>query len=176
MFDVASIIILLRQPKPPALPSPLSIRPSAGSSGILCKRLLGFTVVVFMDPLLNLRAGQLPVGFDDRPLAVQPLRLDRIEPRRLHGQVADPDLAAARVLHAPVVRPDPTSHAFADVPGGVVPDQHENLLALRREPLAQPAQVILGHLADRPALHETQQHLSLIHISEPTRLGMISYA
>ena len=91
---------------------------SADSSGILCKRLLRFTVVVLMDSLFDLFGAQLPIRLDDRPLAVQPLGLDRVQPGRLDRQGADPNLAAALALHLPVVRPDPAPDPLADVPQG----------------------------------------------------------
>src|SRR5690242_17136383 len=74
---------------------------SAGSSGILCEWLVRLAAVVFMDPLLDLRGGQLPLRLDDGALAVEPLRLDRVQPRRLDREVADPDLAPALSLHLP---------------------------------------------------------------------------
>src|SRR5262245_53018565 len=111
-----------------------------------------------MDALLDLCGGQLAGRLNDRPLAVQPLRLDRVQPRRLDRQPTDADLAAALPLDLAVVRPDPAPYALADVPTGVVPDQHEDLLTLPGETRAQPVEEVLRHLADRSALHETQQH------------------
>src|SRR5947209_9054346 len=96
-------------------------RHNADSSGILCKRLLRFTVVVLMDSLFDLFGAQLPIRLDDRPLAVQPLGLDRVQPGRLDRQGADPNLAAPFPLHPPVVGTDPAAHPLADVPGRVVP-------------------------------------------------------
>src|SRR5262245_11041719 len=134
---------------------------SAVSSGILfnlSERFVGRTAVMVMHPLPDLFGGQLPRRLGDCALTVQPLRLDRVEPRRLDRQVAHPDLAPALPLHPPVVRPEPAPDPLTEVPGGVVPDQHEHLLALGRESVTQPAQEVLGHLADRPALDEAQQH------------------
>src|SRR5262245_52781351 len=48
-----------------------------------------------VDPLLDLFRSQLARRLGDGALAVQPLRLDRVEPRRLDRQVAHPDLAPA---------------------------------------------------------------------------------
>ncbi len=110
------------------------------------------------DTLSGFLGRQRAFGLHDRLLLVCPLRLDRVPPRRLDRQIAHPDLAAAPTLDRAVVRPDPASHPLADVPGGVVPDQHEHLLPLGREPRTQPAQKVLGHLADGPALDEPQQH------------------
>src|SRR5262249_28651538 len=105
-----------------------------------------------VDPLIDLFWGQFTRWLSDGWLAVHPIGLDRVEPRRLDRQVTDPDLAPALALDAPVVRPDPAPHPLADMPGRVVPDQHEDLLAFGREHPAQPTQVVLGHLADGPPL------------------------
>src|SRR5262245_61684993 len=104
-------------PLPRALPlanRPLASRPalmfslnsrgvaaSAGSSDLLCEWVLRFAVVVLMDALLDLGGGQLACGLDDGPLAVQPLRLDRVQPRRLDRQPAHPDLAPTLALGPP---------------------------------------------------------------------------
>jgi hypothetical protein len=140
---------------------------NAGSSGKLCNGFEGFRLVVFVDPPSDLVGGQLPVRLDDGSFALQPLRFDGIEPRALHRQVADHQLAAALPLPRPVVRPDPPPHPLADVPGGVVPDQHEHPLALGGEPLTQPTHEVLGHRTDRVALDEPQSHRSRIVAEQP---------
>src|SRR5215472_11326285 len=87
--------------------SPSLLRASAVSSGLLCERLMGFAVVVIVDTLLDLRGAQLAGGLDDGALAVQPLRLDRVQPRRLDWQAAHTDLAAALTFDLAVVLTDP---------------------------------------------------------------------
>src|SRR6185437_16477052 len=147
---------MLAWPRMAMMPPPgRPMLPSADSSSILCKLLLSFTVIVFMDPLFDFCGTQLPIRLDDRSLAVQPFWLDRIQPRCLDRQVADPYLAASLPLHPTIVRPDPATHPLTDVPGSIVPNQHENLFALRSEALAQPTQKIFRHLADRTPLDET---------------------
>src|SRR4051794_13225844 len=104
--------------------------PSAGSTDLLCEAIELFAPVVAADPPFDLRRRQPPLRVDDRPLAVDPLRLDRIEPRRLHRQIAGDDPYPALGLGPAVVRPDPRPRPGADVPGGVVPDQQKRRLAL----------------------------------------------
>src|SRR4051794_5762013 len=60
---------------------------SAGSLDLLCETLQLFAAVVAADPVLDLRRRQLPIRLDDGALAVDPLRLDRVEPRGLHRQL-----------------------------------------------------------------------------------------
>jgi hypothetical protein len=70
---------------------------------------------------------------------MNPLGLYRVEPRALLGQKAayDPH-SFATVFNFPVVRGDPPSDLFGDVPGSVVPDLYPNLLAHRLKLLAAP--------------------------------------
>src|SRR5215208_5917391 len=72
------------------------------------------------------------VRLDNLALTMDPLGLHRVEPRALFGQKAayDPH-SLATVFGLTVVRSDPLSDLFGDVPGSVVPDQHPNLLARR---------------------------------------------
>ena len=81
---------------------------------------------------------QLARRLNNRPLAVQPRRLYRIEPRTLHRQTALQDANPALALHLPIVGADPTTHLLANVPGGIVPDQHPDPLALKSKPLKHP--------------------------------------
>jgi len=44
------------------------------------------------------------------------------------------------------------------VPGGVIPNQHKHVFALRLNLLAQPLEKIRGHLADRTSRNKAQVH------------------
>src|SRR5215208_598569 len=109
------------------------------------------------DPLGQVAGGQQAVGFDDPALAVDPLRLDRVQPRRLERQVAvdDPD-PAAEPLDGPIVLPDPGADRLADVPGGIVPDQQQGRLAGRLQLGTAPGQELGRDPADRPPVDEPQ--------------------
>src|SRR5215211_5144869 len=86
------------------------------------------------DPIRELACSQQTVGFYDLALAVYPLGLDGVQPRTLLGQKAayDPHSAAA-VLDAAIVLAEPAPDLLGDVPGGVVPDQKQDLLSTRFE-------------------------------------------
>src|SRR3954451_19571991 len=60
---------------------------------MLVERFQGFTSEMLMHPVHELAGRQRPLRLDDRPLAVQPARLDRVEPGALHRQPThqDPD-------------------------------------------------------------------------------------
>ena len=115
---------------------------------------MGFvgTAVGIADTVSELVDGEQAVGFDDAAFAMDPGGLDGVEPGALDRQVAgdDPDANAA-LLDQSVVVPDPVAHLVADVPGGVVPDQEQRLLAVGVELAAAPVQIVDGDRADGPA-------------------------
>src|SRR3954453_11314393 len=111
----------------PAPPTTLPIAdPSAGSGELLCERRQELAAIVVAQPLRQLCAGELALRLDHGALAVRPARLDRVQPRALARQAADQETApGAGGLDPAVVLPDPRADLAADVPGGVVPDQHQ---------------------------------------------------
>src|SRR5829696_1941507 len=112
------------------------------------------------DPICQLVSRQQPLGLYDLALAMDPLGLHRVEPRALFGQKAayDPHSAAA-VFDLTLVRGDPPSELFGDVPGSVVPDQNPYTLARRLKLLAAPRKEAGGYGAHGPPLHEAHPHL-----------------
>src|SRR5918995_3761333 len=126
------------------------------------------------DPICQLVSREQPLGLYDLALAMDPLGLHRVEPRALLGQKAayDPHSLAA-VFDLTVVRSDPPSDLFGDVPGSVVPDQHPNLLALRLKLLAAPRKQASGYGAHGPPIHEAHPHLlKLRHIQSVAGDGL----
>jgi hypothetical protein len=132
--------------------------PSAGSSDLLFKGLALLTTVVGAHSGLDFGGRQFALRLHDGLLAVHPFGLDRIQPGALGGQVAGHDPHAAVPLRLPVMGLDPGPHPLAGVPTGVVPDQQQGPLPFRGQASADPAQEVFRHLADRPAVHEAQQH------------------
>jgi hypothetical protein len=119
------------------------------------------------------------VGLDHLAFAMNPLGLHRVEPRALLGQKAanDPHSKAA-VFDFPVVRGDPLSDLFGDVPRSVVPDQHPNPLASRLKLLAAPQEKASRNAAYRTAIHKAQPHLLELRHEQPVagdglRVGVI---
>src|SRR5215212_8421081 len=131
------------------------------------------------DPVCQLVGREQPLGLYHLALAVDPLGLHRVEPRALDGQEADDDpYSLATVLDSSVVRGNPPSYLFGDVPGGVVPDQHLNLLARRPKLLAAPRQKAGAYPAHGAAIRETYPHiLQLGHIKpvagDGLRIGIV---
>src|SRR5215210_2389900 len=104
---------------------------------------------------------QQTVRFDDLALAVNPFRLDGIEPWTLFGQKAayDPHPFAA-VFDAAVVLAEASSDLFGDVPARVVPDEKQHFLARRLELLQAPLKKLGRYGAYRPPVHENLNHVS----------------
>src|SRR5215210_6570412 len=101
------------------------------------------------------------VGLNYLALAVNPFGLYGVEPRALLGQQAgdDPHPFLLALFESPVMLPDPAPHLAAYVPAGIVPDQHQNLLADGGQLLAAPLQKARGYTAHRTALHKAQPRL-----------------
>src|SRR5258706_2235227 len=111
-------------------------------------------------PVLELVAGEQVVGFDDATFAVDPGRLDGVEPGALARQIAGDDPhTPALLLDQAVMRADLVADLVADVPGGIVPDQQQRRLAGGVELAAAPVQVVDGDGADRPTVNESEPHL-----------------
>src|SRR3954452_14280807 len=120
------------------------------------------------DSLGQLVGTEHPIGLYDLALAVDPLGLYRIEPRAPLWQQAvyDPHPLAA-AFNPFVVRGDPPSNLFGDVPGSVVPDQHPYPLARRFEFLRAPREEASGYPAHRATIHKAQPHLIELGHIEP---------
>src|SRR5215211_4498434 len=120
-----------------------------------------------------------PLGLYNLALAMNPVGLHRVEPRTLLGQKAayDPHSRAA-VFDLTVVRGNPPSYLFGDVPGSVLPDQNPYPLACRLELLAAPRKEAGSYPAHGAAIHKAQPHLlELRHIKpvagDGLRIGII---
>src|SRR5215213_1454403 len=108
-------------------------------------------------PLGQLVGRQQPVGLDDLALAVDPLRLHRIEPRTFLGQKAGQDAYPAPApFDFPVMGAYPAAHLMACVPTGVVPNQDQNPLAERfKLSAAHSRKRVVMELTGRPSTKRT---------------------
>src|SRR4051794_27275733 len=87
-----------RRRRPAALALGAGGWPSARSTDLLCEWLRELASIMVAEPPLELAAGELACRLDHRAFAVQPLGLDRVEPRALARQPADQEAAAAAGL------------------------------------------------------------------------------
>jgi len=151
----------------------------------LCKQLSLFTTKVVADPLSEFLSGQKPSRFDDRSFAMDPFRLDPVEPGALGGQKASDNahacFASAGFLpHRLIVRSQPGSDLLTHVPGSVIPNQDKDLLVLSLNLFTQPLQKIGGYLADWTSGDEAQVHATAGSFKHPItserfgiRIGLI---
>ncbi len=127
---------------------------------------------VVADTVSQLLRGQDSVRFGYRSLAMYPLGLDVVQPGALGRQKARDDLHALLAVspigkHSLIVLPYPVAHLSADVPGGIVPDEHQHSLAFLSQPLAHPLQVGGAHMAHRSSINEAQKHLTGVFPQQP---------
>ena len=105
---------------------------SAGSGDLLGfgETALGRTGQVGIDTAFQFGGSEQSIGLDHILFAMHPLGLDGIEPGTLGGQQASENADAfATLLDLLVVRMKPGADQLTAMPGGVVPDEHENPLA-----------------------------------------------
>src|SRR5215216_808385 len=114
------------------------------------------------DPICEFISTEQPLGLCDLAFAMNPLGLYRIEPRALGRQQArhypHPTFATT-VFELAVVSGDPASHLSAFVPGGIVPDHKQGLLAPLPKPVAAPTEELRAYGAHRPTIHEPKPSL-----------------
>ncbi len=92
------------------------------------------------------QAGRL----NDVALAMNPMRLNRVEPWALAGQVAGEDADASALLpDLSIVRLDPVTHFLSDVQGGVVPDYQQRSFADLCQLIAVLGQVLRSDATDQ---------------------------
>ena len=88
---------------------------------------------------------------NDGALAMDPFRLNRVEPGALDWQTTHQEThAEALPLDGAVVRANPGTYRVTDMPGGVVPDQDPDRNAQGRQLTAAPGQKLRGDRASTP--------------------------
>src|SRR5215210_3831202 len=118
------------------------------------------------------------LGLSNLAFAMDPLRLDGVQPRALFGQKARnyPHPSFATVgLDLAVMGGYPVAHFFTLVPGGVVPDQKQRLFARRSELVGAVAEKLRGYGTYGSAVHEPQPGFSYPRQVQPVagqRLGL----
>ncbi len=141
--------------------------PSADLTNLLCNRCEVLTPVVGADTFDSFLCRQEACWFHNGPLAMDPPWFNGVEPGTLAGQVTDDRATASLALDALVVGFKPLADHFAEVPGGIIPDQPQGLFAVLGEAVGDPGQRIAGDLADRPPVDKAQQHGVCLWQEEP---------
>src|SRR5437764_2939892 len=111
-------------------------------------------------PVCELVSSQQSVGFDDLALAVYPFGLDGVQPRTLFRKKAAHDpYSASALFDFSVVPSEPPSGLPGDMPAGVIPDEKQDSLTSRFEPLATPRKEPRRYETHGPPVHEPQPRL-----------------
>src|SRR5215210_8282505 len=128
--------------------------------------------VVVTDALGQDLGRELGSGFHHCSFAMHPFWLNRVEPGALARQEARDQLYPHSTFpavgkHRSIVCSYPTHDLAADMPGRIVPNEHQHPLTFLGHKLANPLQVSRGHMRNRSPLHEAQQHLLGIITQQP---------
>jgi hypothetical protein len=125
------------------------------------------TTKVIINTLPGLLGSQFPLRLHDGSLAMDPTRLNGIEPgaldREQAGQNAYPTLALGRG----VMFFDPGLDPLTLVPGGVIPHQQQSLLPLTLQFLADPLKEGDAHLTYGTPIHKTQPYTPGVGTQQP---------
>src|SRR5919108_1117393 len=113
---------------------------------------------VFTNPRDQLWGSQRALCLNHGSLGMHPMRLNGIQPRALDRQPQSQNAHAAFALHLAVMRLDPATHLLRLMPRGIVPDQSQHALAVRRQLLTNPLEAICRHLTHRPPINKAQEH------------------
>jgi hypothetical protein len=118
------------------------------------------TAIVGIDPRFQFSGTQQAVRFRDGPFAMDPLRLNGVQPWAFHRQpVGDNPHAALTCFDLLIVEADPRADRLTCVPRGVIPDEKQCGDALSRQAVAAPGQKVGRHGADRAPSHKPEPHL-----------------
>src|SRR5215211_5459054 len=115
------------------------------------------------NPIGELISTEQPLGLNYLAFAMNPLGFYRVEPRALGGQQTRhyPHSGFASAgFDTAVVGGDPVAHLVALMPGGVVPDKKQSLLAPPLEFLRAPREKLCSYSAHGAAIDEPQPALS----------------
>jgi len=118
------------------------------------------TGIVRTDTRFQFCCAQEAIGFRDGSFAMDPLRLDRVQPWAFHRQPGgDNPHAALTRFHLLVVEADPRADSLTGMPRGVIPDEQQGGEALLRQAVAAPGQKIGRHGADGAPSHKPEPQL-----------------
>src|SRR6266536_3156942 len=118
------------------------------------------TSKVSTDALGQLFGGKQPIVLNHVAFAMDPFRLNRVEPGALRRQQKGQDThARARLLDLLVVVANPGAHGLTLMPGGIIPDQEPVGFALREQTLAAPVQELRRERAHWSSGDKAQPHL-----------------
>src|SRR2546426_4433842 len=99
--------------------------------------------------LSQLLSRKQPVGFNDGPLAMDPLRLNGVEPGTFGRQKEREDAdTLALGFHLGIVFAYPSANDLAPMPGSIVPNEQPGSLPLLCQALTAPVEKLGRNVAD----------------------------
>ncbi len=118
------------------------------------------TSIVGVDARLQFISGQDSLRFQDRALAVDPFRFDRVEPGAFRRQVARQDAhTSACLFDDPMMVPNPPTNGLARVPRRGIPDLDPGPDACGRELGATPREKLRRQRTNGLSCGETNPDL-----------------
>jgi hypothetical protein len=113
------------------------------------------TAIIGTDPSFQLLSTQNTVSFRNIAFAMNPLRLDWVEPRAFGGQEARENThALPGLLDRSVMALEPGTNNLTFVPRGVIPDEHKSCDRLCSQMLATGSQKVNRDRADWTTVDE----------------------
>ena len=125
------------------------------------------TPIIGTDARAQLRSRQLAPWLSDGPLAVDPMRLNAIQPRAFRRQLTHDDSHSPLLLGFPIVCSRPATHRLRDRPRGIIPYQQQCLLAFLDQSSTDPLEKLCRNTRHWPATHEPQPDLFAICAQQP---------
>jgi hypothetical protein len=107
----------------------------------------------------DLRGGEQPGRLDDRPLPMDSMRFNGIQPGTFDGQAPGQEAYTAVALDLLMMGPHPGMDLPTEVPGGIVPQQHQDTLPLDGQPLTERGKKGGRHMTHRSAIDKPEQDL-----------------
>lgn len=125
------------------------------------------TAKVSTYPLDQLSDHQHAGRFDNRPLAMHPMRFNAVQPRTLDRQSKYDNPDSSALLDLAIALFDPVSDLLALMPSRIVPDWQQRLLTFCVQLLTTPLQKRLSHLTHWASIHKTQPDLINVGAQQP---------
>jgi hypothetical protein len=134
---------------------------------MLCKVLHSGTAKGGTHPRDHLHGGEQARGFDHGPLPMHPVRFKRIQPGTVDRQTPGHEAYSTGSLDLLMMRPDPGTDLWADVPGGMVPPQHQDPFPLGGQRLAETGETGRRDVAHGSAVDNASQDLVGVRLPPP---------
>src|SRR4029453_11371841 len=125
------------------------------------------TAIVITDTRNQLSCRKLAFGLHNRPLPVNPMRLNAIQPWAFGRQLADEDSHSFLSFCFSVVCPDPAPDRLGEVPRGIIPDNQQSFLPFFCQLPQHPVAKLGRKTRYGPPTNKPQPNLSAISSQQP---------